>query len=76
MSKTVINKTPAPLRVPLPRGKVLHLGPKQTGHVSVHDAEHPPLRKLVEEGSIELLDDLDNEAIPEHGRRGESPIED
>jgi hypothetical protein len=75
MSKTVINKTHTPVRVPLPRGRVLHLGPNQTGHVSVHDADHPPLLKLVEAGSIELVDDVANEAIPEHGRRGESPIE-
>ena len=53
--KTISNKTPRPLRVPLPRGKTLHLGPKKTGQIASEDAEHPPLKKLVEAGEIEIL---------------------
>ncbi len=65
MSKTIVNKTVKALRVPLPKGKVLHLNPRQTGQISVHDADHPPLKKLVEAGEIELNDHADNEAVPD-----------
>jgi hypothetical protein len=63
--KTIVNKTAKALRVPLPHGKVLHLGPRKSGHINVHDADHPPLKKLVEAGEVEIFDDLDNEAIPD-----------
>src|SRR4030095_4536639 len=53
--KTISNKTARPLRVPLPRGKTLHLGPKKTGQIASEDAEHPPLKKLVEAGELEIL---------------------
>ncbi len=71
--KSIVNKTHGALRVPLPRGKVLHLSLNQTAHVSVHDADHPPLQKLVEEGKVKLLDDASNEAVPELGR-GKNPF--
>ena len=48
--KTVSNKTQKPLSVPLPRGKILHLGPGKTGQISSEAAEHPRLKKLVEAG--------------------------
>lgn len=73
MAKTIINKTVMALRVPLPGGKVLHLGPKKTGHVSPHDADHPPLQKLVEAGQVELMDDFENESIPT--RESDRPFE-
>ena len=65
--KTIVNKTHGALRVPLPHGKVLHLGLNQSAHV--HDADHPPLKKMVEEGKVELLDEAGNESIPEPGRK-------
>jgi hypothetical protein len=55
--KTVSNKTQKPLSVPLPRGKVLHLGPGKTGQIASNASEHPPLKKLVEAGQIEILDE-------------------
>jgi hypothetical protein len=55
--KTVVNKTQKPLSVPLPRGKVLHLGPGKTGQISSEAAEHPRLKKLVDAGEIEVFDD-------------------
>ncbi len=67
--KTIVNKTTKALRVPLPHKKVLHLGPRKTGHISVHDADHPPLKKMVEDGQIEIFDESGNEAIPQLGRR-------
>jgi hypothetical protein len=53
--KTISNKTHRPLSVPLPRGKTLHLGPGRTGQIASEAAEHPPLKKLVEAGEIEIL---------------------
>ena len=52
----VTNKTKRPLRVPLPGGKKLHLGPGRTGQISPKAVDHPPLRKLVEAGEIEIAD--------------------
>jgi len=52
---TLRNKTKKPLRVPLPGGKTLHLGPVGEGEVSPKALEHPPLQKLIDEGSIEVL---------------------
>ncbi len=54
--KTVINKTPTALRLPLPRGKALHLGPRQTGQIRDEAADHPALKKLIDAGKIELVD--------------------
>jgi hypothetical protein len=55
--KIVVNKTNAPVKVPLPRGKVLHLGPKKSGKIAHQDLEHPPLKLLIEEQTIEVEDD-------------------
>ena len=44
--KTISNKTPKPISVPLPRGKKLHLGPGKTGQIASNASEHPPLKKL------------------------------
>jgi len=52
--RSVTNKTQKPLAVPLPRGKVLRLGPKKTGQISSDDVDHPQLKKLVEAGEIEI----------------------
>lgn len=52
----ILNKTKRPLRVPLPGGKKLHLGPGRTGQITPKAAQHPPLQKLVEAGEIELVD--------------------
>ena len=55
--KTIRNKTAAPLRVPLPGGKTLHLAPAKTGQVADKAVEHPRVRKLIEEGKIEIAGD-------------------
>lgn len=54
--KTVINKTNAPLKVSLPRGKALHLGPKKSGEIRDEHADHAAVKKLVDAGSIEIFD--------------------
>jgi hypothetical protein len=51
----IINKTKRPLIVPLPGGKKLHLGPQATGQITPRAAEHPPLKKLVDGGEVELV---------------------
>jgi hypothetical protein len=55
------NATHEPLRVPLPQGKVLHLGPLQTGEISDHTLDHPPFKKMVEEGKVEILGEGEGE---------------
>ena len=52
----ISNKTKRPLRVPLPGGKKLHLGPGKTGQISHKAVDHPPLKKLIDAGEIEVLD--------------------
>lgn len=54
--KTIRNLTPKALKVPLPRGKSLRLGPKQDGAIHDRGAEHPPLVALVEAGAVEIFD--------------------
>jgi hypothetical protein len=55
--KTVTNKTQRPVSVPLPRGKTLHLGPGKTGQISSEAAGHAGLKKLVDAGTLELLEE-------------------
>lgn len=55
--KTIKNKTNRPLRVPLPRGKFLHLGPTKSGQITTEAVEYPNLKKLLDAGEIELLED-------------------
>jgi len=51
----IINKTKRPLRIPLPGGKKLHLGPGKTGQIAPKAADHPPLKKLLDEEEIEIV---------------------
>ena len=55
--RTVTNKTPRPLTVPLPRGKKLHLGPLKTGQITTEAADHAALKKLVDAGEIEISEE-------------------
>ena len=55
--KIIRNKSRTPIRVPLPRGKVLHLGPSQEGKISHNDVDHEPLQRLVEGDVLEIIDD-------------------
>ncbi len=52
--RAVTNKTNRPLAVPLPRGKLLRLGPRKTGQISSDDVDHPPLKRLADAGEIEI----------------------
>ena len=55
--RTIRNKSRKPLVVPLPRGKSLHLGPGKTGQISFQAADHPPVRRMIAEGDLELVED-------------------
>lgn len=53
--KEIRNKTGRPIRVPLPLGKTLHLGPAQTAQLADNAVEHPGIKKLLADGAIEIL---------------------
>ena len=53
--KTIRNKAHRPIAVPLPLGKKLRLGPNQTGEIADRAEEHPPLKKLLEAGDLEIV---------------------
>jgi len=72
MATNVTNKTNRPLRVPLPGGKTLHLGPGKSGQISSKDAQHGALQKLVADATIELVDEETHDAQGGAGRRGGS----
>lgn len=65
--RVIRNKTNKPLRVPLPQGKVLHLGPRAEGRIADPAVDHEPLQKLVAAGEIEVLDE--SSALPAPGSR-------
>lgn len=53
--KTIRNLTVKPIKVPLPKGKSLRLGPKADGVVRDDAAEHAAVQRMVEAGTIEVL---------------------
>ena len=53
--QTIRNMTRGPVKVRLPGGKVLFLSPGNTGEIADKAVEHPSVKKLVEDGSIEVL---------------------
>ena len=53
--KEIRNKTSGPIRIQLPGGKVLHLGPGKVAQIADKATQHAGLQRLVEEGSIEIL---------------------
>lgn len=55
--KTIRNTTTRPIKVPLPRGKFLHLNPRKTGEVADRAVDHPPLAKLIAAEELEVLGD-------------------
>ena len=52
--KSIHNKTQEPLRVSLGGGKVLHLGPGQTGQISDEAVDSPGVKKLIKKKAIVL----------------------
>jgi len=54
---SIHNTTKRPLAISLPGGKKLRLGPRQTGQVAPKALEHPPLKKMIEAGEVEVADE-------------------
>ena len=65
--QTIRNKTGRPIQVHLFGGKTLHLGPRKTGEISDQTAELPSFRKLVEDGTLEVVGGSGNPADRENG---------
>jgi hypothetical protein len=53
----ILNKTARPLKVPLPGGKFLRLAPRRSGEVNSKALQHPPLQAMVEDDSIEVIEE-------------------
>jgi hypothetical protein len=67
---TIENKTLNAIAVPLPRGKKLHLGPGRTGQIAANACEHPPLKRLIDAGQIEIVNDGAEAVASSAGGRG------
>ena len=50
------NTTKLPLKVSLPGGKKLFMGIGGTAQLTPKAAEHPPVKKLIDAGDIEITD--------------------
>ena len=63
--KEIRNTTRAPLRVPLGAGRVLHLGPGQTGSVADDAPLAPAMARMIKAGKLELVgaEDASVEAV-------------
>jgi hypothetical protein len=53
--KSIRNLTRTFLKISLPGGKVLRLGPGKTGQIADHAHELPSVKKLLEAGQIEIV---------------------
>lgn len=53
--KVIRNATHAPLRVPLGRGRILHLGPGQSGNVADDAPKAPAIARMIKERKLELV---------------------
>lgn len=54
----ITNLSKKPLRVPLPAGKKLFLGPGKSGQITRRAAEKPAVLKLVESGEVKLSQEV------------------
>jgi hypothetical protein len=50
------NTSKRPLKVPLPGGKRLFLKPGGKGQILPKAVDHPPVKKLIDDGELEVLD--------------------
>jgi hypothetical protein len=53
--KTIRNRSQRPIKIQMPGGKVLHLGPQRTGQISDQASRLPSFRRLVDSGDIEVV---------------------
>ena len=68
--KTVHNLTRLPVRVPLPGGKTLHLGPGKTGKISDAAVDAPGVQRLIKDKTIEIVGSDDGGAPDGSGGSG------
>ena len=66
--KTITNKTHKPLKVPLPGGKFLHLGPLKSGQIADGAADAPALKRLIKSKEIELAGENGDTGGGAHGK--------
>lgn len=59
--KEIRNCTRRPLRIDLPRGKVLHLNPDAVGQIADEAVDAETIVELRKEGSIEILGEGDTD---------------
>ena len=64
--KEIRNITARALRIPLPGGKSVFVGPNNVAQIADNAAEHASIQKLVADGSIEILGSGDSVA----GKKG------
>ncbi len=62
---TIRNTSHKPVRVPLPLGKALFLGPNKSGQITQNAVDHPAVQELIAAGAIELTGEA------QHGQRPE-----
>lgn len=58
--KTIRNTTHEPLRVPLGGGRVLHLGPGQSGNVADDAPAEPRVARMIKARKIEVVGEEDS----------------
>jgi len=70
----ITNKTRSPLRIALPGGKTLHLGPGKSGQISSKDAADGAIRKRIDAGEIAVDEEPTRDAgaanVHRQGRGG------
>lgn len=71
--KEVLNKSNTPIRIPLPGGKKLFVGPGKIAQITDKAAESAAVQRLVEAGSIEILGE--GERAEGISRSGTSPAQ-
>lgn len=52
--KTLVNKSRRPIRIPLPGGHVLYLGPGKSGQISDRHAALPAVARLIDDGAVAI----------------------
>ena len=72
--RVVVNKTSRPLKIRLPQGKTLHLGPRKEGQVTPQALESPGVKKMIEAGELAILDRGSQNKT--HGDEGGGPASD
>jgi hypothetical protein len=79
--KTVVNKSRKPIRIPLPGGRALFLGPAKSGQIANQHADLPAVRKLIDSGTISIAGEgahpdaaAGNEGHVHEGTHGQVPV--